>query len=661
MTLPQINVYVSFTNPYATPSWVDISRYAESFKTTSGRQHELQQVQPSTASIVLSNEGLPGDPGGRFSPWNTAGKYYGSGQNLVPMRPVKITSTISGTTYPVFYGYVDNWTPSYGVSRSTVTLNASSIEKALNLDTLDTGALNNQILSRGAIALWTMGDTQGSTFADASGNSYTATLIGSATFGVNGAFLTESSTAVSFARTATTATATGCMKTPITSSSATGGYATVEGWFQPVATGVDQIWFNFPAAYTSGTGGSLKSLTVGVRASDNHIVVVECGNIPTPSASGNTVLIDTGIVITAGTWYDVGCYVPSGSSAGSFTIDVNGTGPSPTSMSSTYNFGVSSTLPFIAGGGWWFWGDAASPYSAFPGVMDQVSFTPGLVNFADNYQLGSATWQVQDSGSRIKAVLDVVGVPSSLYNIGTGSSTLQAATSSLATTSAMSYINTCMNTEEGLVYQDASGVVQFRNRHYIYTNSTSTTSQATFGYSTAGGILHYLPGLVPALDDLDLWNNVTVARTGGVPQNAQNTTSQTAYGRRTLTGKTGLLYNSDLESLAAAQQLMAWYSTPQTRVRSITVDNLTANGANLIQMLSRQLLDRITVVWKPLDGSTVDFNQSSFIEAINHDVDAATQTWKTTWAITPIAANQGAFILGTTALSSADSTDHLAF
>ena len=139
---------------------------------------------------------------------------------------------------------------------------------------------------------------------------------------------------------------------------------------------------------------------------------------------------------------------------------------------------------------------------------------------------------------------------------------------------------------------------------------------------------------VPGTDDLDLWNNIPVQRTNGVIQNAYDATSQTAYGRRTLTGYTNLLFVNDSDSLDLAQGLLYQYKQPAARIRAMTQDSTIGNGANMSKMLGLKLLDRITVNWRPLDNSGVDFSQQSLIEQITHTVTP--EVWTTTWSITPI-------------------------
>ena len=188
-------------------------------------------------------------------------------------------------------------------------------------------------------------------------------------------------------------------------------------------------------------------------------------------------------------------------------------------------------------------------------------------------------------------------------------------------------------------------MVTFLNRHYSYESTNANTSQYTFGYAT--GQLHYhAESLVPGQDDIDIWNNVLVGRNGGVTQQAQDTTSQSYFGRRSM-NSTGLLFINDLDSQGLAQGLLLQYKDAKPRVRSMTVDNTIGAGAALPAMLGLDLLDRITINWRPIDGSTVDFSQQSLVEQISHVVTPG--TWTTTLAVTPTG-TESFWILGTTAL-----------
>src|SRR6185437_1641889 len=63
-SLPTLSVQVGFTNNWAdeTIVWTDITAFVRAFRTTMGRQHQLDRVEASTAQITLDNRG------GQFSP-----------------------------------------------------------------------------------------------------------------------------------------------------------------------------------------------------------------------------------------------------------------------------------------------------------------------------------------------------------------------------------------------------------------------------------------------------------------------------------------------------------------------------------------------------------------------------------------------------------------
>jgi len=291
-------------------------------------------------------------------------------------------------------------------------------------------------------------------------------------------------------------------------------------------------------------------------------------------------------------------------------------------------------------------------FTASSATMAQVALYPAVLTpaqIASQFALGSAGFVTQDTGSRAATTLQVGGLPTNAIQstmAGSGNITIQGSSSSLASTTVMSYLNTVMGSERGVIYQNTSGVVTFLNRHYCYESTNANTSQYTFGYAT--GQLHYhAESLVPGQDDIDIWNNVLVGRTGGVTQQAQDTTSQAHYGRRSM-NQSGLLFTNDLDSQGLAQGLLSQYKDAKPRVRSMTVDNTIGAGAALPAMLGLDLLDRITINWRPIDGSTVDFAQASLVEQISHVVTPS--TWTTTLAVTPVG-TESFWILGTTALN----------
>ena len=605
MSTPGISasVQVAFqNNPFDTSfTWTDITKYVKQFTVTMGRQHELQQVNPSTANIQLSNQN------GIFSPWNTSSPYYYSGTGLTVGRPVRILAGYSGSVYPIYWGVSKGWVPAYANTKSDMLLESYDLLALLNLNTLDTMTYNVYPETY-ASHFWTCADAVGSnTAADSAGSvalvpstSNAASL--SFTFGVDGPSIVNNNTAASIASGVLAAASI-----PVAASA-----VTFECWMQ---AGDDQI-----SQIMSCTSGE------GLFVFEQYPLFY----LGSTAAIGGTNVID-------GNWHHIAAVQVKGQGASVFVDGAysGGTAASATASVNTYFTGIGQ----VSG--------SVSP--TFNGAVANVAIyslaMPASV-IASQYTIGKAAQITQDSGSRVAAILSVAGVPTSRTNVQTGNITVQPSSSNLATTTAMSYLNTVVATERGFLYQNTSGSIVYTNRHYPYENVTSASPQATFGY--ASGQLHYTSaGLTPTLDDIDLWNNIPVQRTGGVLQTAANASSQSSYGRRTLSGYTNLLFVSDVDALSLAGGLLYQYQQPAPRVRAITMDSTMGNGANIPQMFGRNLLDRITINWRPLDGTSSNFSQQSFIEQVTHTY--IPQKWTTTFAVTPIG-TESFFILGTSQL-----------
>jgi len=79
---------------------VDVSDQLDQIQTTRGRNASADQFQAGTLTMRIV------DQNGDFNPQNTSSPYYGL---LSPMRKVQITATYSGTTYPIFSGYITGY------------------------------------------------------------------------------------------------------------------------------------------------------------------------------------------------------------------------------------------------------------------------------------------------------------------------------------------------------------------------------------------------------------------------------------------------------------------------------------------------------------------------------------------------------------------------
>jgi hypothetical protein len=217
----------------------------------------------------------------------------------------------------------------------------------------------------------------------------------------------------------------------------------------------------------------------------------------------------------------------------------------------------------------------------------------------------------QDSGARVSAILDQINFPLSQRNIQTGNSTLQADPGT--SRNVLDALQQVENSEFGGIFLDGYGDVNFKNR----TSMIKAPSTAIYTFADDGTAISYQDAAV-AFDDTTLLNSVTVTRSGGTAQNAQDATSITSYfihsGERS-----DILVQTDAEALNQAQAILATRKDPEPRIDSIMLnlyDDLNPNKPK--SGIDIDLLDGI-IVKKKMPGSTT-FTQESVVIGINHDI-----------------------------------------
>lgn len=266
----------------------------------------------------------------------------------------------------------------------------------------------------------------------------------------------------------------------------------------------------------------------------------------------------------------------------------------------------------------------------------------------------------QLSGAEISSALNApFQWPNSTADLDTGITTIAAIN---ATMSPLARIQEICEAEQGQFFIGAAGLATFHDRHHRLLDSNSTTSQGTFG--DGGGELPY-SAIEPSYDDTFLYNEIRVTAEGGSEQVAFDSTSITAYGRRTMPAKSGLpigggVSAADNEAASMTAWLLANYKDPHLRFTRLTIDP-QANDASLWpQILLREIGDRITVKRRPPGGGNV-ISQDCFIEGIEHVAAGGPGTsWKTSWNLSPVD-TLTYWILDSTTLSVLDSTTRLGY
>lgn len=596
--------------------WTDITQFVASHQITRGRQHELQQFEAGTCSLVLNGWD------GRFNPLNTAGPYYGF---LVPRKWLQVRTIWNGTTYLRFTGHVDAWPvewPDPYTQWSTV--HATDPLRMFNLNNVTSSGYATTVEADSPAGYWRLGDPVGSIKAlDSSGNGLTGfnstAAPGGITFGESPALLADPNTSML---------------------AGVGGGSPLYGTLAfPTPTGVSNVstcsiecWLKTPtAAAPVGT-----TLCIG---DNTHFAAINLDGTNglssvNSSVGGSGSWRQSTVVPDDSNWHYVVCSWTSGTP----TFYVDGV--------NTTTFGTAT----VAGN------QFMSNISANGDTLFQdlafYNYALTATQVANHYAAGAFPQQSTDA--RINRILNIVGWSATARNIDQGHSTVQAVTSDLTTTSSLSHMQQVEATEGGALFIGTDGRVNFRSRTSLFSNPLFTRSQVTIGDRFQTNDLPFDPGPNIAIDDLDLYNEAVATRQNGNTQRATNATSIANNGRATWQPPAQLLGISDSEVLSLCQYVVFKFNTPIVRTRSVTVDLFNLIQPNLVgTLLGLDLLQKISLerVWFPgggpgeysydspvdfdsgvgFDGATANFSQSFNIERI--DEQSSPDQYKVTFAV----------------------------
>lgn len=225
----------------------------------------------------------------------------------------------------------------------------------------------------------------------------------------------------------------------------------------------------------------------------------------------------------------------------------------------------------------------------------------------------------QLSGARVNAILDDIAFPVSLRNVSTGDTTLQADPGT--SRNALEALQTVENSEFGGLFVDVESNVVFVSR----TELIQRPSTAAYSFSDNGTGISFQNAVV-AFDDTNILNDVTVTRSGGTAQNVYDQPSIDKYFLHS-GNRTGILVQTDTESLNQAQGILATRKDPEIRIDSIQLnlyDDVNPNKPK--SGIDIELLDGVQVT-KVMPGNTT-VTQPSLVNGIHHDITRS--SWMTT-------------------------------
>ncbi len=229
-----------------------------------------------------------------------------------------------------------------------------------------------------------------------------------------------------------------------------------------------------------------------------------------------------------------------------------------------------------------------------------------------NTALINASFGSQTSGALVSSVLDNANVKySTNRNIETGVSTMQSLSGINDNT--LTVLQQIERSENGLLFMDRSGTLQFKSRHTTFPSTPSAT------FSDDGSDVPYLQ-VNYINDDNEIYNIVNLTRVGGTAQQAQDAGSQGKYLIRTLQ-RTGLFNNSDTEVLEAANFLLGKFKDAIIRFDDLVVDLTEASTSNQNTVLAREVGDVVKVeLTPPGSGSPSQITSNEIIDGISFNI-----------------------------------------
>jgi hypothetical protein len=576
------------------PSWTDISTYVMGFSTRRGRKREIDRVIAGTCQVRLEN------PDRRFEGGYTGGAY---GSNVKPMVPIRITCTRNAVTYPVFYGYADEWVPSFDPSQprtAFVDLRATDAFQALAMKPLDRSVWEMEVLSDSPTVWYRMGERfDNGVMVDSSGNGIDGQYNGTKL--VSGLVPFDDDRAREFDGISDYAQV-------INPSVVTSGDMTLELWLTPART--DMGIQRGVIARQHSVGGDQWILSRGGTSPDgnevDYLFEHSAGGSPT---SGELVPYLHHIVCT----HD----------SGTSNIYLNGTlYDTDSSAVSISDDGQNALMLGRLGLGF----DYLTYSFRLDGIVDELAIYPSALDataVSDHYVAATAPRDGDGTGTRIGWLLDQAGWPAGLRDLDTGMSTCEALV--LDGRTVVDLLWEAVEFEDGTMFIARDGDVTFRDRTARYTDTTATASQATYSYTGSNG---KFADVTFDYSAQRIENRAKVRTPNGTVYEAVNTTSTGTYWVRTVERRIPQADSNHAQALA--DWLVLKGKDPLRRITSLKV--ATARDTTTFDAtVGLELGYRITVALDPAGTGTI--SEAVMVEGIDHDVTP--HNWTTTLWCSP--------------------------
>lgn len=227
----------------------------------------------------------------------------------------------------------------------------------------------------------------------------------------------------------------------------------------------------------------------------------------------------------------------------------------------------------------------------------------------------------QTTGARVSAVLALPEVDYTYAtSIDTGYSTCAAGT---ASGNVLTYLFQVATTEQGALFVDKGGTLQFVDRYALLNASTFTFSDD--GSGTA------YTDITRLITQTELYNELAANRPAAADVIENNTANQAIYGIRFLDlGE--VLFATNAEVTDMLDYALVRYSSTTPRISRVTVTLDPLSALTVGQLMLLDLTSSVTVEFTP--PGVTQLTLESSIEYVEHQYSYG-NTWRVTFGLTP--------------------------
>jgi hypothetical protein len=617
MTLPAtVNVGIAFgyTPADATPVYTDVTAYvmaSRGVNISTGRSSELDTYQPGTASFVLNNSGR------RFDPTYASSPYV---NQIRPRLPVKITATYSAVTYDLFRGFIDGGWPQEYDESNRVSFVPIRCKDSFMIQTgfpIPVSAWEQTVTDGASKTFWYTWDNENKNQKTLTQSSYQPTTT-SASYAAP--IITGGSWAKSLDCQGGTSIAYGTDTRTWSWGPAAAARTptTLEMWVQRDgvnADGAEETFYYSPAVSPDvgyvvfsigGDGGITFRYTSSAVSSE---FIVRCFSV----------------TVADGKPHHISMVLPAAGGGFAAEFYVDGIRATDLDVDFTQNYPIAGAVTIGSP-------PPGSPNGGLYGRLDDVVCSSRAMTQAEilaRYQIGISGREGEGAVDRIDWLLNSVW-PRGHYTSGGALGGVAVGPYKPTTDSLLAYAKLLEVTEDGEYYQFHDGQMWFGARGAKWSETRSTTLQATFSDDGSDSI-YLASDFTYDYSELDVINKATVSSSYIAEPGYAESPSIDEYGVRPYSVDT--IHISRANAQAQAEWKIYGRENPSLRIKSIRVSPLRAPTTLFATVLARLIGDRVKVERTPQKlGSQIA--TTCHVEGIKHQITGS--SWVTTFELSQL-------------------------